>query len=483
MTRERIGALSARLGAGWVVCLAFFVFVLGCGGPKEGSRRVPLVLVLPQSDPLESGVAAGLAGSAALNLRNAFGGELRVSGVPECLSALPLDSLVSPPYVDTLVKKVGADAAVLVRVGRRRGVLRFEWRLVRTGGGTAWATVGESWKELIDRVAREFGLEPKREPPTISSIWKLRESGRSFYHAAGVRVEPYRARKRGYTEVLGWARAEAMLRDLAELRLADEDLTDALYRLGEFLTRVWHDTSSTEWCRLRGAYFVYAERWSQAEKWLERAYRRNPRDGRTLYWLAHLHPSRLAALQLGGWEEALRRAVEYNPLLFDARLQLVDLYFHNRRFRAARREIDALLAINPDHERGLMMSGRLYITQNDIPNVLKTYKRVLDLNPANADAYYNLGIVYFHTGKLEDAEKLFRRAVEINNYRDAHLYLGLIYEKLGRTEDAIREYRVRIRLRKGPDDEFADEARQRLFAILHAASDTVSVLQESSTAQ
>ena len=53
---------------------------------------------------------------------------------------------------------------------------------------------------------------------------------------------------------------------------------------------------------------------------------------------------------------------------------------------------------------------------------------------------------------------------------NAHLYLAYLYDVQGKKEKAIEHLRERIRQRKGLDDEFAEEARKRLFDLVHGDS-------------
>jgi|GEM_PF-6052278 tetratricopeptide (TPR) repeat protein len=443
---------------------------LGCGKPAE---RQPLLLVLPQWENGEArAYAAGLAASASLALRSALAGEIRVSGVPEAFQALPLDSLSSQKYALAVAERCGARALLLVRWSREGG----ERALLDPATGNfslEWEPIGEDWTDEVAAVGRIVGQRGRAVARSLPPPAELADVGARFLRLVPGAEWASREESSPRDELGGWAEGELLLRRLAQLRLESKDLTEGLLRLGRFLTAEWNDTSSGEWQCLRGAYFVYAERWSEAERWLFRAYRRDPSDGRTLYWLSHLHPSRLKKLGLRSREKALRAALQRNPLLFEARLALAEQLMSERRFPAAREEMERLLALNPDHEGGLMMAGRLFMAMNDIPNSLRTYKHVLDLNPGNADAYYNLGILYFHTGHLDDARALFQRAVEINDHADSHFYLGLIYEKLGLLDKALHEYRVRIGLRKGPADAYADEARERLKALGSIAGDSL----------
>jgi tetratricopeptide (TPR) repeat protein len=73
-----------------------------------------------------------------------------------------------------------------------------------------------------------------------------------------------------------------------------------------------------------------------------------------------------------------------------------------------------------------------------------SFKRNLEaatLNPADASAHYNLGLIHQQRGELEDARSRFARAIEIDpDELDAHYQLGRISRAQGRLADAIQHF-------------------------------------------
>ncbi len=67
--------------------------------------------------------------------------------------------------------------------------------------------------------------------------------------------------------------------------------------------------------------------------------------------------------------------------------------------------------------------------------------------PLDPEAHSRLGSMYHHEGKLDNAERLFRRAVELSPHEPAyHNNLGNVLCDLGRTAEGVTEYRLAIRL-------------------------------------
>lgn len=63
------------------------------------------------------------------------------------------------------------------------------------------------------------------------------------------------------------------------------------------------------------------------------------------------------------------------------------------------------------------------------------------LNPADASAHYNLGLIYQQRGQFDEARKSFERAIEIDAEEvDSHYQLGRIAREQGRLSDAINHF-------------------------------------------
>jgi tetratricopeptide (TPR) repeat protein len=63
------------------------------------------------------------------------------------------------------------------------------------------------------------------------------------------------------------------------------------------------------------------------------------------------------------------------------------------------------------------------------------------LNPADASAHYNLGLIHQQRGELEQARERFERAVQIDDEEiDAHYQLGRIAREQKRYADAVRHF-------------------------------------------
>jgi tetratricopeptide (TPR) repeat protein len=71
----------------------------------------------------------------------------------------------------------------------------------------------------------------------------------------------------------------------------------------------------------------------------------------------------------------------------------------------------------------------------------KRHLEIATLNPADASAHYNLGLIYQQRGHLDEARRSFTRAIEIDpTETDAHYQLGRLSREAGNLADAIRHF-------------------------------------------
>jgi tetratricopeptide (TPR) repeat protein len=81
----------------------------------------------------------------------------------------------------------------------------------------------------------------------------------------------------------------------------------------------------------------------------------------------------------------------------------------------------AAVAANPDFAEGYYNLGRLYQKRAQggadaslIAEAVRCYTRVLELNPSHALAHNNLGLIYFHQGRREDARREYETALRLD---------------------------------------------------------------------
>ena len=75
------------------------------------------------------------------------------------------------------------------------------------------------------------------------------------------------------------------------------------------------------------------------------------------------------------------------------------------------------------------------------------FRQIINIDPNNADAYYNLGLAQYHQGKLDKAIANYQQAIELDpNYAKAYNGLGVALYYQGKLEEAITNYQQSIEL-------------------------------------
>ena len=76
------------------------------------------------------------------------------------------------------------------------------------------------------------------------------------------------------------------------------------------------------------------------------------------------------------------------------------------------------------------------------------YRRAIALKPDLAEAHYNLGVTLKELGRLDDAEASYKKAIALKpEDADAHCALGHALESSGRLEDAKASYKKAIEVK------------------------------------
>ena len=96
----------------------------------------------------------------------------------------------------------------------------------------------------------------------------------------------------------------------------------------------------------------------------------------------------------------------------------------------------------------LLTIGRQFEQFGDFVQAEQTYRAAIQMEPANADCLFRLGMVLTKTGRLTEAVASHRKAIEANPRHDeAHNNLGIALVTLGRLDEAVPAFRQAIQLR------------------------------------
>lgn len=120
--------------------------------------------------------------------------------------------------------------------------------------------------------------------------------------------------------------------------------------------------------------------------------------------------------QLGQLEQALEhfnKALTYQPVNFDACLELGNIYYQQQRMTQALEHYHKALQQQPQNSGLYLNIGSIYQTQGLLDQAIDFYQRGLKINPESAAIYTNLGVALKDQGKLPQALTTFQKAIEL----------------------------------------------------------------------
>jgi len=130
--------------------------------------------------------------------------------------------------------------------------------------------------------------------------------------------------------------------------------------------------------------------------------------------------------------------------------------------------LEARLKENPNDVQGQMMAGRSYMALDRIEDARKAYTKVLELDPRNHEAHYNLGVIMIEERKFDDP-KIFKAAlkhfdtvlVDLPNQPGVNWYKGLALWYLKRYRET-EEYWATAHKNLKPGSKDAEFVKQAL---------------------
>jgi tetratricopeptide (TPR) repeat protein len=115
--------------------------------------------------------------------------------------------------------------------------------------------------------------------------------------------------------------------------------------------------------------------------------------------------------------------------------------------------IDVLLSDRPDWPEALLLRGKVLFELGRKIKAAHTLRRCVELDPANAEAFYTLGLTFRHLRKLDDAEGCLKAALRRNADDDeARFVLANVLFDQEKPVEAITVYQALIARQPGHAD-------------------------------
>ncbi|HWW93923.1 MAG TPA: tetratricopeptide repeat protein, partial [Vicinamibacteria bacterium] len=210
-------------------------------------------------------------------------------------------------------------------------------------------------------------------------------------------------------------------------------------------TRTWAADNS-ELLFVLGNAYIQTRHPDEAREALARLYR-VPADSAAAHLLAGQMMVRLEFEEMADVE--LRKAVEKDPRLPQARYLLAQAAIFRARFDEAVALLEKELEVNPGNAMALYRLGDAYTRQNKWEEAITALQKSIWLNPYFSGPYILLGRAYMKKGQPATAEGMLRRAIAYDpNNKSAHYLLGQLLQQGGRPDEAKKELELAERLQE-----------------------------------
>jgi superkiller protein 3 len=170
----------------------------------------------------------------------------------------------------------------------------------------------------------------------------------------------------------------------------------------------------------------------------------------------------------------LSKAISLQPEDMESRLKLAESLIKAGKYEAAETHLTEILDSKPDSVRAMVLLVPVLEKQGDTKRLIEIYKRMLALDPKNETLAYNIAVLEYEAGRLEESVPYFEQYLESHpDDVEVHSLLLDIFKKLNKEDLLLREARALIRLRpkdKGP--------YYTIFEILNKRGDYRSVIRE-----
>lgn len=147
---------------------------------------------------------------------------------------------------------------------------------------------------------------------------------------------------------------------------------------------------------------------------------------------------------------AHENALDLDPHLVQAHVNLIELYGRLGQFEMAEEHYRAAIRLDPGSTESYYNYGVLLLTANKYQPAEDAFRKTLEIDPFHAGAHNNLGLLLERQGRLPDATAEYRKAIENKpNDRQAHFNLGRALVNMGEYQEGIQELEKTI----APEDD------------------------------
>ena len=211
---------------------------------------------------------------------------------------------------------------------------------------------------------------------------------------------------------------------------------------------------------------------AEARRLLQQILGQNPKDGEANFWMGYLYAK---AEQYEQAIACLKLAVEQNRAPDRLRLLAKALILAGRTAEAEPVLLE-LTGQHPSDAEGWSLLGLLYQNRDRFAEAVKPLQTAVALNPGDVPALNSLGFTFFALGKIEQAERTFKMAIEQNArlarpLPDPYASYGIFLLRMNRVKEA--EQYVRRAEQISPWNPDVVKAKLALASRLKSSAPTV----------
>ena len=177
---------------------------------------------------------------------------------------------------------------------------------------------------------------------------------------------------------------------------------------------------------------------------------------------------------------AHERAVEINPQLVQAHINLISLYARAGQIDKAEKHYREAVAKNPNLADSHFNYGIVLMMSERYAEAAAAFKESLARNPFNADAHYNYRAIIERDGKLDEAAAHFQQAITNN---PAHRLSRFHWARILVQQDKLNEAIAQLLLTLAPEDDDTPRFTYALGATYARAGDKAKGIQYLRTAR
>ena len=164
-----------------------------------------------------------------------------------------------------------------------------------------------------------------------------------------------------------------------------------------------------------------------------------------------------------------------------------DFFFHfnlglrfqkQRKYRLAIDQYRRAIDIQPNFAQAYNNLGGVYFLSGSYPEAVEEYKKAIELKPDYAEAYYNLAMVYEATGEINRAIDSYKMVIGVRpDHERAHQGLGGAYKSLKDYSKAAKEYRRALKI--NPHDPITHNLLGNVYFLSGKVDEAIREYQEA----